>query len=100
MSHGGKRVGAGRKPGAANEIKRAIAEQARDHAEVALKTLVDIARNGEGEAARVSAANAILDRAYGKPSQAVDVTTLGEAVNALPSVIEFVSPVPDDAGKD
>lgn len=37
-----------------------------------MKTLADIAKNGESEAARVSAATAILDRAYGRPKQAVE----------------------------
>jgi hypothetical protein len=40
---------------------------AKDHAKAALEALVAIARNGVSEAARVSVAWAILDRAYGKP---------------------------------
>jgi phage terminase small subunit len=44
---------------------------AKGHAAVALKTLADIAKDGESESARVSASVAILDRAYGKPSQSV-----------------------------
>lgn len=45
---------------------------AKEHAEAALLTLVEIA-TGEGAAsARVSAATAILDRAYGKPPQALE----------------------------
>lgn len=35
----------------------------------AIKTLRNIARNGKSEAARVSAADKILDRALGKPAQ-------------------------------
>ena len=35
-------------------------------------TLVTISTSGESEAARVSAANALLDRGYGKPRQAVE----------------------------
>lgn len=71
---GGKRPGAGRKKGKVSQAKRAIAEMAKVHAEAALETLADIASKGESEAARVSAANAILDRAYGKPPQAVQHT--------------------------
>lgn len=44
-----------------------LAELARGHAEAALDALVEIAIEGGSEAARISAANAILDRAYGKP---------------------------------
>lgn len=66
---GGRRPGAGRKPGKVGEAKRALAEMARDHADEALKTLLEVARSGESEAARVSAAVAILDRAFGRPAQ-------------------------------
>jgi hypothetical protein len=40
--------------------------------DVALQTLLDIAQHGESEPARVTAANALLDRGYGKPRQAVE----------------------------
>ena len=69
--HGGVRPGAGRKPGKLSQAKRELADMAKDHAEMALRTLADIAKSGESEAARVSAANAILDRGYGKPPQAL-----------------------------
>ncbi len=72
-NHGGARPGAGRKKGSVGEIKQALAEAAREHADTALQVLVSIATNGQSEAARVSAANAILDRAYGRPMQAVEV---------------------------
>jgi hypothetical protein len=41
---------------------------ARQHTELALRTLVDIAEHGENESARVTAANALLDRGWGKPA--------------------------------
>ena len=69
---GGRRPGAGRKPGKVGAAKRALAEMAKEHAEAALRTLVEIAQSGESEAARVSAANAILDRGYGKAPQAME----------------------------
>lgn len=72
MAHGGKREGAGRKTGVVSQAKRDLADMAKDHAETALNVLVSIAKAGESEGARVSAANAILDRAYGKPPQALD----------------------------
>lgn len=74
---GGKRPGAGRKAGKVSAAKRAISELAKDHAQSALDTLVQIATAGESEAARVSAANAILDRAYGKPVQTNEHSGLG-----------------------
>jgi hypothetical protein len=49
----------------------ALSELARQHTETALKTLVKIATTGQSEAARISAATALLDRGYGRPPQAV-----------------------------
>lgn len=39
-----------------------------------MQTLLDIAKNGESETARVQAATALLDRGWGKPAQSVDIT--------------------------
>ena len=42
---------------------------AKEHGTLALQTLVDVMRDDEApHAARVSAANAVLDRGYGKPA--------------------------------
>jgi hypothetical protein len=70
--HGGKRPGAGRKPGKVGKAKKELQNMAKDHAQEALETLRKIMTNDqEPAAARVSAANAILDRGYGKPQQAI-----------------------------
>ena len=70
--HGGFREGAGRPSGSTNksspEQSQRLSELAKAYTEEALQTLVDVARNGRTDAARVSAANALLDRAYGKPA--------------------------------
>ena len=73
MAKGGKRAGAGRPKGAISKATADIKALALDYAPQALETLAQIALGGESEAARVSAANSLLDRAYGKPKQAVDV---------------------------
>lgn len=70
--HGGARPGSGRKPTGIVEAQRSIMDKAKEHAETALATLVEIARHGDTAAARVSAANALLDRGYGKAPQAVE----------------------------
>ena len=49
-------------------------ELAREHTDTALSVLVQVAQASESDAARVSAANAILDRGYGKPKQAMEHT--------------------------
>lgn len=66
---GGKREGAGRPKGSVSAARRDLAAMAKDHAETALAVLAEIATAGTSESARVSAATAILDRAYGKPIQ-------------------------------
>lgn len=76
MAHGGARKGAGRKPGKVSQAKRTIAEMAKEHGPLALQTLVDVASDdGAPHAAKVSAANALLDRGYGKPAQSHDLTS-------------------------
>ena len=92
MSRGGFREGAGRPAGSANksspEQSQRLSEFAKTYTEEALDTLVDVARNGRTDAARVSAANALLDRAYGKPV----VNEEREVVDLPPMVIELTSP--------
>ncbi|MFP1634098.1 hypothetical protein ACLB6G_20400 [Zhengella sp. ZM62] len=94
MPSGGKRPGAGRPKGsrsaATKEQIANLSELAKMHSEAALDALVKIATKGESEAARVSAAVAILDRGYGKPSQAMTVGNPdGSAFG--PSRIEIVA---------
>ena len=45
---------------------------ARQYTETAIKTLVKVARHGKSESARVAAAEAILDRGYGRPTQPIE----------------------------
>ncbi len=51
---------------------------ARGYTETAVKTLGGIAKTGESEQARVSAAVALLDRGWGKPNQPHDAKIEGE----------------------
>lgn len=80
-SRGGPRPGAGRPSGARSratkQAKATLSELAQKHTATALQVLVDVAKKGESESARVAAANAILDRAYGKPSQSHEHTGRG-----------------------
>jgi len=77
MSRGGKRVGAGRPKGSRDRATQqqgaSLAELARAHTADALNVLHKIATTGQSEAACVSAAVAILDRGYGRPSQALEI---------------------------
>jgi hypothetical protein len=58
--------------------KRELREAAREYTERALRTLAAICSEGQSEAARVSAACALLDRGYGKPTQQVETGSPGE----------------------
>jgi len=44
------------------------------HAVLAVKTLAKVCKKGETDAVRVSAATALLDRAYGRPYQSMRLT--------------------------
>ena len=72
--HGGARKGSGRKAGKLSAGKMRIAEMAREYAEVALQTLVEISQSGITESARVTASNSILERAFGKSPQAMHLS--------------------------
>lgn len=63
----------GRPKGSPNKLTADIKAAAQKFTDDALNTLAKIMRDGESEAARVAAANAILDRGYGKPKQSLDV---------------------------
>jgi hypothetical protein len=53
---------------------------ARDHTEEAIKTLVNLMRHAKSDAARGAAAQALLDRGYGKSvAIALDVVDDGQA---------------------
>ena len=63
------------------------ARYARD-ARDALPALVDVAKNSRSDAARVAAANSLLDRGYGKP---IAIET-SEPEPFAPTVIEIRAP--------
>jgi hypothetical protein len=77
-STGGAREGAGRPPGRANVATRALkatlSEMAREHTQEALETVLQVMREGDTDAIRLAAANIVLDRGYGRPQAALEVT--------------------------
>ena len=89
--HGGKREGAGRPAGSKNrstpDQNERITELAKTHCELALQVLVEVALKGKTDSARVSAANALLDRAFGRPSLHPHI----EVLNSTPQVIELIA---------
>lgn len=74
-SRGGRRKDAGRPKGSRNRAnsfqKTKLSALAKEHTKTAFLTLVDVAENGTTDGSRVSAAIAILDRAFGRPREAL-----------------------------
>lgn len=68
----GKSGNPGGRPKAILPDGRTLAEVARTHTLEAVETLVSVMKDGESDAARVSAAVAVLDRGWGKPAQPVE----------------------------
>ena len=61
-------------PGGRPKLEVSIRDLAQQNSMEALETLVQVMRTGKpGE--RLIAANAILDRAYGKPSQSIEMSS-------------------------
>lgn len=93
--HGGYRPGSGRKPGETTAAKRDLMAMAMDLGEDALAALKEIANDRSAPpAARVSAATAILDRGFGKPSQALNIG--GQGNNPLVTRIVIEAAAHDD----
>lgn len=90
MSGGRFKPGQSGNPGGRVKEVAHVRELARQHTEAAIKTLVEImGSETEKGAARVAAAQALLDRGYGKPMQSVEHS--GPDGGAVPGlVVTFV----------
>jgi hypothetical protein len=60
-------------PGGRPKRTGAVRNLARQHTEMAISVLADICERGESEAARIAAAVALLDRAWGRPTVAIEM---------------------------
>lgn len=78
----GERRG-GRVKGTPNKATAEIKDIARQHGPQAVAVLAKLMVEAESEQARVAAANAILDRAYGKPTQQIDANVRLNPEDAL-----------------
>lgn len=96
---GGKRPGAGRPRGSPNRATQEIQEIARPYAPEAIETLAQIMRTAASETARLSAANALLDRGYGKPTQPTEAEDVPTDVKEM-SMEELMAIVSRDRGDD
>lgn len=67
---------------------RSLSDLCKVHTQLAVTVLSDILIDGEAPlAARISAAQALLDRGWGKPSQAVEVS--GPGGSAIQHAVEM-----------
>ena len=91
-SHGGMREGSGRPAGAVNKatsgLKLNLSELAREYTHDAVDALVDVMQSSQSDSARIAAANAILDRGYGRPKK---TTSLEVNAPFVPTRIELVA---------
>ena len=94
-TRGGKRSGAGRKAGTPNKVGKELRTLAQPHTKEALETLVAIMRDKSAPPqARAMAADKLLDRAWGKPSQAI----VGDPENPLQLATKIEIVVVDQKG--
>ena len=79
----------GRVAGTPNKATANIKEAAQQYTESAISTLVEIMGDATApHAARVAAANSILDRGHGKPRQSIDADINGQQLTHL--IVRFV----------
>lgn len=83
------------------KAKTDIRSLARSHTESAIVTLASIMNQPKANpSARVAAAQAILDRGWGKPKQDIDMTTRnGDLSDLLQQIREAGGDLTDDAGR-
>lgn len=89
---GGARPGAGRPKGRKSAKTLEIEARAKEYAGDALAALASIAKDSENDSARVAAANSLLDRAYGRPRQALEHTGNDGAAIEVNVTHEIVDP--------
>jgi hypothetical protein len=76
-------------------VLKPVRELAQQHSTEAIRTLVSIMNDEDQDArARVAAANAILDRGYGKPQQNMNLS--GEIRAPDPVVLVHTAPPPPE----
>lgn len=67
------RKGQSGNPGGRPKVVAEVRELARQHTTLAIETLAKIAKEADRDAARVAAANSLLDRGWGRPLTEIEV---------------------------
>jgi hypothetical protein len=74
LANGRFAPGASPNPGGRPREIGDVRELARSHTAESVETLATIMRSGKSEVARITAATSLLDRGWGRPVQALDVS--------------------------
>ncbi len=74
-------------PGGRPKVVAEIRQLARERGPEAIAALVKVMTKGKSEAARVAAANALLDRGWGRPKQSDEAEITHRYVVELPPVL-------------
>ena len=92
---GGSRDGAGRKPGSLNRVTAEVRNLALEHGPAAVAELARLSTEAQNETARISACNAIIERAYGKslPGRMIqldlpDTSTVEGVTKAVAAIVQ------------
>ena len=75
--------GQGRKPGVPNKATQDIKALAQEHGPAAIRELVRLAHDAKAEQTRVAAIKELLDRGYGRASQAITGADGGEIITRV-----------------
>ena len=78
-------------PGGRPRDEQKVAELARSYTREAIETLVELMRSGNDERVRGTAAQALLDRGWGKPQVEVVTDGTGSYIEALRLINEKIA---------
>jgi len=98
---GGFKKGQSGNPGGRPKVVAEVRDLAQEHTEEAVSTLATIMMDEKApHAARVAAANSILDRGYGKAPQHLNVTGKNDIAELLSSIDHGPEASPGEMGKE
>src|SRR5277367_1630959 len=70
-------------PGGVSEVRREMQELARLHSVEAIESAVKLMRTAKSDMVRLAAISLILDRAWGRPKQSVEVENQGRSLEQI-----------------
>lgn len=95
----GRKTG-GRRKGSTNKATADVKAAAQAYTQEAVDKLASIMRNSDSDAAKVAAIKELLDRAHGKPTQAVNVDGEISGVMTVQYVTAPAGPAPLQSDED